>query len=110
MKRILLFCSAGMSTSLMVSKMKKAAQAKGIEVSIDSFPEAEMANHLDDADVVLLGPQIRYVLNRAKKLCGEKRIPVDVINSMDYGMMDGEKVFDKAIKMIEEQNGGVINE
>lgn len=106
MKRILLFCSAGMSTSLLVTKMQKAAKAMGTEVSIEAFPEAEMPSHLDDADVVLLGPQIRFALNRAKKLCSEKGIPVDVINSMDYGMMNGEKVLETAIKMIEDQNGG----
>ena len=110
MKRILLFCSAGMSTSLLVTKMQKAAKAMGTDVSIEAFPEAEMPSHLDDADVVLLGPQIRFALNRAKKLCNEKGIPVDVINSMDYGMMNGEKVLETAIKMIEDQNGGANNE
>ena len=34
MKKILLCCSAGMSTSLMVNKMQKAAADKGIEVEI----------------------------------------------------------------------------
>lgn len=108
MKRILLFCSAGMSTSLLVTKMQKAAQEKGVDVVIDAFPEAEMAKHLDGADVVLLGPQIRFALARAKKTCGEKGIPVDVINSMDYGMMDGEKVLKKALEMCESSNGGVL--
>lgn len=108
MKRILLFCSAGMSTSLLVTKMQKAAQEKGEDVEIDAFPEAEMAKHLDGVDVVLLGPQIRFALNRAKKLCSEKGIPVDVVNSMDYGMMDGEKVLQKALKMCQDSNGGVL--
>lgn len=108
MKRILLFCSAGMSTSLLVTKMQKAALEKGEDVVIDAFPEAEMASHLDGTDVVLLGPQIRFALNRAKKLCSEKGIPVDVINSMDYGMMDGAKVLQKALEMCEDSNGGVL--
>ncbi len=99
MKKIVLFCSAGMSTSLLVTKMQKAAEAKGIEVDIAAFAEAEMARHLENVDVVLLGPQIRYALSRAKKLCGEKGIPVDVISSMDYGMMNGEKVLDQALKI-----------
>lgn len=107
MKRILLFCSAGMSTSLLVTRMQKAAQAKGLEVSISAYPEAEMNKHLDEADVVLLGPQIRFALGRAKKLCGERGIPLDVVNSVDYGMMDGEKVLARAIQLIENQNGGV---
>ena len=35
MKKILLVCNAGMSTSMLVAKMKKAAEAKEIDVSIE---------------------------------------------------------------------------
>jgi PTS system cellobiose-specific IIB component len=101
MKKIALFCSAGMSTSLLVTKMQNAAAQKGIEVSIDAFPEADMKKHLDGVDAVLLGPQIRYALQRSRKLCSEKEIPVDVISPTDYGMMNGEKVLAQALKMIE---------
>ncbi|MBU3220003.1 PTS sugar transporter subunit IIB [Clostridium algidicarnis] len=101
MKRIALFCSAGMSTSLLVTKMKKAAKAKGIEVSIDAFPEAAMEKELDEVDVVLIGPQIKYLLNKLKKLCDEKGVPIAVINTMDYGMMDGDKVLEQALKIME---------
>jgi len=74
MKKIVLFCSAGMSTSLLATKMQKSAKDKGIEVSIETLPEAQMEKRIDDdVDVVLLGPQIRYALRRAKKLCDEKK-------------------------------------
>lgn len=101
MKRIALFCSAGMSTSLLVTKMKKIADEKKIEVSIEAFPEATMEKQLDSTDVVLIGPQIKYLFKKLKKLCDEKRVPISVINTMDYGMMDGEKVLNQALKMME---------
>ena len=42
MLKILLICSAGMSTSLLVNKMIKAAEAKGLEdITIEAHPEAE---------------------------------------------------------------------
>ena len=37
MKKILLLCSNGMSTSLMVKKMLEAAEKKGIEVEIKAL-------------------------------------------------------------------------
>jgi len=101
MKKIALFCSAGMSTSLLVTKMKKAAEAKGIEVSIDAYPEATMEKELNDVDAVLIGPQIKYLLRKLKKICDDKGVPISVINTMDYGMMDGEKVLNQALKMME---------
>ena len=103
MKRIVLFCSAGMSTSLLVTRMKKVAEAKGIDVSIDAFPEVDMQKQLDEeqVDVVLIGPQIKYLLKKLKKLCDEKDVPISVINYIDYGMMDGEKVLNQALEMME---------
>ena len=36
MKKILLVCNAGMSTSMLVAKMKKAAEAGNMDVSIEA--------------------------------------------------------------------------
>ena len=97
---IRLFCAAGMSTSLLVNKMKDAAKTKGIEVDIEAFPEGQMDKHLDNVDVALLGPQVGYTLSKAKKTCEPLGIPVDVIPMVDYGMMNGAKVLDLALNLI----------
>ncbi|GIM30212.1 PTS sugar transporter subunit IIB [Clostridium polyendosporum] len=99
MTKIALFCAAGMSTSMLVSKMRKAAEVKGIEVEIDAHPESQMAKHLDGLNVALLGPQVGYILPKAKKVCDEKGVPVAVIPTVDYGMMNGEKVLAFALKL-----------
>ncbi|PKM51374.1 MAG: PTS sugar transporter subunit IIB [Firmicutes bacterium HGW-Firmicutes-7] len=99
MVKIRLFCAAGMSTSVLVNKMRKVAEAKGIEVEIDAHPEGQMTKLLDGVDVALLGPQVGYTLSKAKKICGEKNIPIEIIPMMDYGMVNGEKVLDLALKL-----------
>ena len=43
MVKILLVCSAGMSTSFMVNKMKDSAKARGIEAEIWAVADAEAA-------------------------------------------------------------------
>jgi PTS system cellobiose-specific IIB component len=96
---IRLFCAAGMSTSLLVNKMKEAAKIKGVEVDIEAFPEGQMDKHLDNVNVALLGPQVGYTLGKAKKICDVKGIPVDVIPMVDYGMMNGEKVLEFALRL-----------
>ena len=45
MKRILLACNLGMSTSLLVMNMEKYAKSAGIEVEISAIPIAE-AEHV----------------------------------------------------------------
>ncbi|MGF7058749.1 PTS sugar transporter subunit IIB [Brassicibacter mesophilus] len=100
MKKILLICSGGMSTSLLSTKMSNAAAKKGIEVSISAVAEADVKNNIDDVDVLLLGPQVRYLLPKVKELLGSKEVPVDIINGIHYGTMNGEAVLDHALKMI----------
>ena len=97
---ILLVCAAGMSTSLLVNKMNEAAKAKGMDVEINAYPIGSIDKHASNPDVILLGPQVRYELNNVKGKYPDK--PVAVIDMRDYGMMNGGKVLDFAIKLVEE--------
>ena len=50
-------------------------------------------------DVILIGPQIRYELENVKSLAGD--VPVAAIDMRDYGMMNGPKVLDQALALVE---------
>lgn len=101
MTNIYLVCNAGMSTSILVKKMQEAAVKKNLaDVHIEAFSVEVLDERVDTADCVLLGPQIRHMLGDVKKVVGGK-CPVDVIDMRDYGMIRGDKVLDKALKMIE---------
>ena len=52
------------------------------------------------ADVVLLGPQIKYALPEVKKIADEHGKKIEAINMVDYGMMNGKKVLDQALALI----------
>lgn len=96
MKNILLVCSAGMSTSMLVKKMQEAAEKKEIDVKIQAIAEAEAKNYIEEADMILLGPQVRFLLNKLKGLAGDT--PVEVIDMAAYGTMNGEKVLNMALE------------
>ncbi|MCM0649598.1 PTS sugar transporter subunit IIB [Clostridium swellfunianum] len=89
-----------MSTSLLVVKMNDAANKLGIEAKIIAVAEAELRHHIDETDVLLLGPQVRFLLNKYKTAYEPKGVKVDVINSIDYGMMNGEKVLNHALTLL----------
>jgi PTS system cellobiose-specific IIB component len=97
---ILLVCSAGMSTSLLVTKMEKAAKEQGKEYKIWAVAEADAPKHIPNADVVLIGPQMRFWKSEAEKLAKPYGVPVDVISTVDYGMNDGPKVLGFAEKLV----------
>lgn len=100
MKKIFLCCAAGMSTSMVVNKMKQSAAEKGIEVSIIAVGMEEFDATLPDYDCCLLGPQIKYKLAEFKLKGDAAGKPVAVINAMDYGMMKGEKILNEALALI----------
>jgi PTS system cellobiose-specific IIB component len=103
MLNIMLVCSAGMSTSLLVSKMNRVAKEKSLDVNVFAVAEADVKNNMDKADIMLLGPQVRYLLPKMKELMKTREVPVDVINTMDYGTMNGEKVLEHALGMSSER-------
>ena len=93
MKKILLACNAGLSTSMLVQKMKDSAEERKIDVEILAVSVNAINDYLD-YDVLLLGPQVRFLKdNIAEKV----NMPVIVIDTMDYGMLNGTKVLDNAL-------------
>ncbi len=102
---IVLCCSAGMSTSLVVEKMQDAAKEKGINAEIKAVPVSSVED-LDSShkiDILLLGPQVKFKLNELKEVYKDQNTLVDVINMMDYGMINGEKILTDALKAYEDR-------
>lgn len=94
MKKILLACNGGFSTSILVQKMEEAASLQGVEVLVDAVPETDVEDYTD-WDILLLGPQIGH---RVDEFSESMPMPVFVVDSYDYGTMDGERVLKFALE------------
>ncbi|AIQ31561.1 PTS cellobiose transporter subunit IIB [Paenibacillus sp. FSL P4-0081] len=90
--KVTLVCAAGMSTSILVQKIKAAAEKAGEPLTIRAVSETDFSKYANDTEVLLLGPQIGYSLGKLKNEYEPRGIKVAVINTVDYGMMNGEKV------------------
>ena len=99
MKKITLICGLGMSTSMLLAKMEKAAKDEEIEVEIRAISEAKFGEYEKDTDILLLGPQVGYLEEKFKVKYGKTEIKIAVIDSVDYGMMNGKKVLEFALNM-----------
>lgn len=98
MKNIVLFCAAGMSTSLLVTKMEKAAAEEGFECKIAAYSLSELKSQGPGADIILLGPQVRYQIDKVKAELPDKLI--SIIEMRQYGMMDGKAVIAMARQIL----------
>ena len=85
-------------SSLLVSKMRAQAEKYEVPVVIEAFPETLAGDKGQTADVILLGPQIAYMLPEIQRLLPNK--PVEVIDSALYGKIDGLGVLKAAVAAI----------
>jgi PTS system cellobiose-specific IIB component len=96
---IYLICNAGMSTSVLVKRMREAAKEGKIDATIEAFSVEVLDQVKDQADVVLVGPQIRHMLPEIKGIVNEG-CPVEMISMSDYGLINGKKVFERALELL----------
>jgi PTS system cellobiose-specific IIB component len=101
MYKIALVCQHGASTGLCVRKMIEAAEKLGIESSITAYSDSQMDNLVEDMDCILLGPQLMFKEEQFKNEYPEHAGKITVINTMDFGMMNGEKILKDAVALIE---------
>ena len=98
MKRILLVCSAGMSTSLLVVKMQDEAALRGMDVDIQAHGNSDIQRLKSDFDVCLVGPQIKFSIDQIAADLAP--MPVEVIDMRIYGLADGAGALDQALLLI----------
>ncbi len=96
--KIVLVCSAGMSTSMLVKRMQDAAELEGLTIDIIAVGESEVSK-IQNIDILMLGPQVRYLKSKFKNL-EESGIPVTVIDTVKYGTMNGKAVLEDAKSLL----------
>lgn len=95
--KILLCCNAGMSSSILVKKIKDAADKRGIEITIQAVANAEIKDQVGKWDVCLVGPQLIYAVESIKTTLN---IPVASIAPQVYALADGDKALDFALGLV----------
>ena len=100
---IVVICQHGASTGMLVEKMLEAAKKKKIKIVINAYSEAKLVDVIDDADIVLIAPQVRYKKTELETKYANKGIPFMMIEMMDYGMLNGEKVLNEALEKLEQK-------
>lgn len=82
--------------------MQKAAVAAGKDYEIFATASADADNKIAEKhpDVLMLGPQIRYLEGEMKKKADAAGIPMEIINMQDYGMMKGDNVLKEADRLM----------
>lgn len=96
--KILLCCNAGMSSSILVKKIKDTAEKRGMDLTIKAVASSAVKEEVGKWDVCLVGPQLKFAVDNLKK---QLDIPVASVEPRIYAMADGDKALDFAIGLLE---------
>lgn len=89
---VLIVCSAGMSSSSLVHKMRQSAKIKGYDdLKIGSCPSNQLFEYIDESDILLITPQLIHLKKQIEEDFPNKDIRV--ISQEAYGRQDTEKIF-----------------
>jgi cellobiose PTS system EIIB component len=98
MRKIILLCNMGMSTSMMVNRMREAAEKEGYECLIEAHSLSQAEEVAKDADCILVGPQVKFQINKIQNVC--PNVPIKDIDMLNYGTMNGEATLRQAKELI----------
>ena len=105
MKKIYLLCSQGMSTSILASMMQDCANKHQLPIEIVAYPHGKLPSVIEKQalpDAILLGPQVKYLLEETRQRFSHLNIPIIMISQEDYGMLNSDKVLKKALLAMQE--------
>lgn len=86
---------------MLVDKMREAAKERGLDIDIDALPFGNLGDRIDRTDVLLLGPQVRYLLKKFREDYEGKIAVIDSINFTDYALVNGDKILGDALAQME---------
>lgn len=93
---ILLVCAGGMSTSILMKKLQKYSDERGMGDNIKATGLGSYEDLYKDFDVILMGPQVSYLQDEVKAATG---LPVAPIPPTDYALGNSENIFKIAEKL-----------
>ena len=113
MIKILLCCSTGMSSSILVKKMRVEAERLGIEAKIGATDVTSARKYISKVDYILVAPQMYFWIKQFRSLARTSGTKVFVIGREDYGKLDGESILRKTLNKkesfeLEEEDMGKV--
>lgn len=83
---VLLSCSSGLTTSMFAEQLNSTVNLLGLDYHFDAVAYSNIYDNVEDYDMVLIAPQIGYLLNRLKDSLNDhivEQIPTSAFASYD---------------------------
>lgn len=100
MKNVLLVCGTGASSGFMAKNIRKAAKDRNVDISFKARSDSEVEDYIEEIDLLLVGPHLKYMLNDLEEIAQPYGVPVKIIDEDAYGSLDGEAVLDFTLEAL----------
>lgn len=98
--KVLLVCSGGMSSAIVVNALKKEADKNGIDIETKAVGTQEFDAEVRDGwDVALVAPQVRHRFDGFKESADAAGVPCQIIPPQAYSPLGGPTLL-KLVKEI----------
>lgn len=87
----------------MAANIRKAAEKRGIEVTVEARSDSEIDDYIDSIDCLMIGPHLKYLETEVIEKAKPFNVKVAVIDPKYYSTLDGEKALEHIMKLINEK-------
>ena len=95
--RILVVCGAGASSTFVARRIRKAAEARSLDVTAEPCPLDSLPERLPDARVILLGPHLGDRLSVVRTAASRAGVAVVVLPDNIFSSPSGDVALDLAL-------------
>lgn len=100
---VLLVCGSGASSGFMAANIRKAASARGLEITVTARSESEVLNYVEDIDCLMVGPHLATVIPSLEVDIEGYDIKIAIIDKDAYAKLNGDKALDQILELFGEK-------
>ena len=92
---VLLVCGSGASSGFMAANIRKAAKARGLDISVVARSESEIDSEID---ALMVGPHLAYIMDEVDEITDGNDVKVILMKKEYYATLDGEAALDHLLE------------
>lgn len=98
--KVLMVCSGGMSSAIVVKAIKQEADKQGFPLEIKAVGTGEFEDELKSGgyDLAIVAPQVKHRMSVFEEAAKEVNVPVELIVPMGYTPIGAPKVLQQIKK------------
>ncbi|TDT51878.1 PTS sugar transporter subunit IIB [Fonticella tunisiensis] len=100
--KVLMVCSGGMSSAIVVKAIKQEADKQGFPLEIKAVGTGEFEEELKTGgyDLAIVAPQVKHRMDVFKEQASSANVPIELIVPMGYTPIGAPKVLEQIKKHV----------